>query len=931
MNQDPDIAATAHPAVLDSAGPVPPSGTLTLLMSDIEGSTRLWEEQPEAMSAALRRHDDVMRHAIQSSGGYVFKTVGDAFCAAFPTALAAARAAEASQRGLLSEPWPQTARVRVRMGLHTGECEERDGDYFGPAVNRVARLTAIAHGGQVLVSRSTAEIVQDHLPAGVVLRDMGTHQLKDLSRPEVVFQLDLDGLPQDFPPLRSLDNPALLNNLPEFVSSFVGREAEMAEVRNLVADNRLVTLTGAGGAGKTRLALQVAAELLDGSGDGVWMVELASVTDPAAVATTAASALRIAERPGQDTLDTLVAVLAGQRRLIVLDNCEHLIDACANLADSIVRRCPEIHVLATSREALRIDGELIYRVPPLSLPREDGEEIDLGRSGAVALFVDRARMQLPGFMPRGDDAALVATICRSLDGMPLAIELATARLRSLSLTQLHDRLEHCFGLLTGGSRAALPRQQTLRALVDWSYDLLCDAEQKLLQRLSVFIGGFDLEAAEAVCAQDDLSSIDVADLLPSLVDKSLVQGDPTGDTVRYRLLETLRQYGAERLAETAGAPERLRAAHADYYLEFAEEAAPQLTGPAQGRLITRLDEEHLNLRATAGYFVETGLGIQALRLFGVPRHYWWWSAYDLAWPASLLRQALEIAGDEASPWLRSASLICQVHVTKGFDFAECARLAHEAVEAARAAGDRTLEAEALGLECYMAYFRGSASDGLGPGTEAVAIARDLDDDALLAETLMYLASAKHEDAIFTEALSAVDHAGTRTIAQGLHGNYACFLLDEGRVVEARQHWERSLELNTASSQRRYRFIMTNLAYVLLEERDRVRAESCFVDGLRAARLSGGTHEAAYNTLGLGICASLSGALERAAILHGGADVLLEGCGAEWEYPEKKYRDRDIAELQERLGSDFERLYGEGRVLPYEEIVHLALSQQRSSS
>jgi tetratricopeptide (TPR) repeat protein len=363
---------------------------------------------------------------------------------------------------------------------------------------------------------------------------------------------------------------------------------------------------------------------------------------------------------------------------------------------------------------------------------------------------------------------------------------------------------------------------------------------------------------------------------------------------------------------------------------YAEEAAPHLTGTFQDSWIAHLDAEFPNLRATADYFVGEGLGVQAVRLFGVLRRYWWWSALGGEWLARLVARALDLAGDEAPPGLRSASLICQVYITRGVDFVESSRVAHKAVEEARDAGDRVLEAEALSLEGYMSHFRGADAGGLGPCVEAVALARQSGDPALLAQTLMCLASVSFDlpgcEEIFLEALSEGDRAGDRTVAHVLHGNYGIFLFIEGRVPEARQQWDRALELNPSPERRRV--ILSNLAYLLLEEGDRAAAESNFIDALSEARLVGGTHEAAHNTLGLGICASLSGTLEQAAVLHGGASMLLEACGAEWEFPEKKYRDRDIAALQKALGSDFERLYDEGRAMPYEEIVDLALGQLR---
>jgi predicted ATPase len=417
-------------------------------------------------------------------------------------------------------------------------------------------VTAAGYGGQALLSETAAALVRDSLPPGVALTDLGVHRLKDLGRPEQIFQLQAAGLQAEFPPLRSLGNPALPNNLPAQLAAFIGREKELSEVRALVASSRLVTLTGAGGCGKTRLSLQVAAELIDGSGDGVWLVELAAVSDETVVTPAICQALGIAAQPGQPALDTLLDALAPQDMLIVLDNCEHLIGACAKTADAIVRHCPKVHLVATSREPLGIGGETIYRVPPLSLPGPgDSASSAAESSDAVALFMDRAQAQGTGLSIDEATAPLVVSICARLDGLPLAIELAAARLRSLSLRGLADRLDQRFRLLTGGSRTALARQQTLQATVEWSYSLLHGAEQSLLRRLSVFAETFDLDAAEAVCSFGDIELFDVTGLLGSLVDKSLVVAEPAGEALRYRLLETIRQFAAERHLFNAAAAE----------------------------------------------------------------------------------------------------------------------------------------------------------------------------------------------------------------------------------------------------------------------------------------------------------------------------------------------------------------------------------------
>ena len=916
-----------------------PSGTVTFLFGDVEGSTRLWERNPDGMAKALKRHDELARSEIEASGGYVFKMVGDAFCAAFPTAKQAVESATSLQRALSSEPWPTDADLRVRMALHSGESEERDGDYFGPAVNRVARLVAVAHTGQIVVSQATADLMRDQLPTGTSLRDLGTHRLKDLGRPEEVFQLVADGLEADFPTLRSLDNPELLNNLPQLLSSFVGREIETAEVKKLVSDNRLVTLIGTGGAGKTRLALQVAAELVDGSGDGVWMVELASVTEPGDVVLTVATTLRIKEAPDSTPLDTLVQVLHGQNRLVVLDNCEHLLEACATLAETLVQRCPKLHVIATSREPLRIDGEAIFQVPPLSLPPAYAvERADLADSGAVALFTEHARPRVPGFVVEDQDVAVVASICRLLDGMPLALELATARLRSMSLTELHDRLKHRFDLLNKGSRTAMPRHQTLKALVDWSYDLLTERERILLRRLSVFAGGFKLEAVEAVCSLGDLSEGEIADLLGSLVDKSLVIADAKGAASRFGMLETLRQYGAERLNEAdPSESERLRSAHASYYVAYAEDSAPHLRGRTQDLWLAQFDDVYLNLRAAAEYLLANEEGADlVLRLFGFPRRYWYLGSHDIE-AIGLLERALDLTRADAPSLPRAAGLVCKAHLTLGVDFEAQAACALEAVEVARELGDQAIEAEALFLVCRGRYYRGVAVEALGPGAEAVAIARRLGDPVLLGESLLFYAAAVSVDdptesaAVYEEVLSLAQQTGDLYVATSAHNDYGCLLLHMGSVAEARKQLEKALVGARTSFPGRTATVLGNLGFVLLEEGNTAGVASMFSECLRETHRTGDVWSQPYSMLGIACCATRLDDFDRAAILHGGAAALLDSCGGAWESPEKEYRETDISILLDRLGADFERLYEVGRAMTLDDIVDLGLGRHARSA
>jgi len=542
-----------------------PSGTVTFAFTDIEGSTQRWERDPAAMQDAVRRHDALVRSAIVAHGGHVFKTVGDAFCAAFGRPEAAVAGMLAAQRALAAEDFAAVDGLRVRMALHTGTADERDGDYFGPTVNRVARLLAIGHGGQVLVSGITAGLLRGALPQQTTLRDLGEHRLKDLASPEFVFQVHAPDLSADFPPLRSL-GVLSNNNLPRMLSSFLGREDEVAEITELLERHQLVTLVGSGGVGKTRISLQVAANLLDGSGDGVWFIELAPLTSGDYIPTTVAHALGLTLPAAGDPLANLMRALQPKHALLVFDNCEHLIDEAARVISALLRGCPRIKVLASSRQSLGIAGVATYRMPSLALPNatQDGafRAADAMSYPATALFIERARAADRRFIAGDDNAAVILDICRRLDGIPLAIELAAARVKILSPRQLRERLDERFRVLAGGSRDVLPRQQTLRALIDWSHDLLDEFERALLRRLSIFVNGFTLEGACAVGSGDDLE-LDPFDVLASLVDKSLVLAEPDGDELHYHLLESTRAYALEKL-EAAGERELAATRHLQF-------------------------------------------------------------------------------------------------------------------------------------------------------------------------------------------------------------------------------------------------------------------------------------------------------------------------------------------------------------------------------
>ncbi|HTT59153.1 MAG TPA: adenylate/guanylate cyclase domain-containing protein [Acidimicrobiales bacterium] len=914
-----------------------PTETLTFLFTDIEGSTRLLGRLGHATyGQVLADHHRLIRSRLAAHDGKEIVTQGDGFFAVFSSPSACVAAVIEMQQALGTHEWPDAQAVRVRMGVHCGEATEMGTGLVGLDVHRAARIAAVAHGGQIVLSGAAAALVRDSLPVHTSLRDLGYHRLKDLGRPEQIFQLEAEGLESDFPPLSSLDNPSLVHNLPAQSTVFVGRDREVQEVRRLVETTRLVTLTGAGGSGKTRLALHVAAELLDGSGDGVWLVELAPLSDPDAVASTISSVLGIATQAGRPALETLVDALVPQRILLVLDNCEHLIGDCAKVADVILRRCPEVHLITTSREPLGIGGETIYRVPSLSLPATDEEVVTAVDSDAVKLFVERARGQGVDLVLDAHTGPLVVSICRRLDGMPLAIELAAARMRSLSLSSLYDRLDQRFRLLTGGSRSALPRQQTLRATVDWSYSLLSAPERSVLQRLSVFAEGFDLEAAESVCGLGDIDAFDVTDLVGSLVDKSLVVAESVGDAIRYRMLETIRQFGAEQLVggdeSAAGA---VRAAHCAYYLSVAEQAAPHLTGSEQGPWLARLSGERANLRRAMEHTVADPNGTELILRFGVAlRRYWW--VHSRSEAIDLLVPALRHPDAERDPDLYCAALITAAYCARSVDIATSRYHAELAVETARRYNRERYLAESLNILCAVCYFAGDPETGFAFGREGVERARQLGDDALLGEGLaMYLLCCKvvepeRAEELFVEAIACTQRTGDHFLAYVLENNAAVHALDEGDIRWARAHLERANEagemFGTVSPN-----VTVNLGWVLREEGDAAGAGNMFEKALAMARRNGDRSSMAYANLGLACLAGDQGDWHRAAVLHGVAQAFLDQTGEIWVQPEHRYSQDSLDQVRAGLDADeFQRAFVTGRGLSTKEAVELTLPRYPST-
>ena len=576
------------------------------------------------MRTALVRHDELIERLVADHEGVVVRSrgEGDSRFAVFVRASDAVAAACAVQRALVREAWPTPAPLRVRIALHTGEAQLRAGDYYGSVVNRCARLRALAHGGQVLLSGVTAELVRDSLPEGCGMRDLGQYYLKDLSAPERVWQLTHPELPAEFLPLASAEGQS--RHLPAQLTSFVGRELDMEGVSRLLRSARLVTLTGAGGIGKTRLALETARDMEVDFGDGVWLVELASVADSSLVTQTVAGTLSVREQPQQALITSLINAIGARRVLLILDNCEHLIERCAELADTLLRGCPSLTILATSREPMGIDGEIAWRVPSLAIPPAHGTAAtqSVGESAAVRLFVERARAVRSGFSVTEHNAESISTLCRRLDGIPLALELAAAWVAVLSVDQIVTRLDHALTLLVTGNRRAPARHQTLRATLDWSYTLLPEPERSLFQCLSVFAGGWTLGGAESVCAEAVAPRQSLLDLVAQLVKKSLVLAEPDSDgAVRYRLLEPVRQYAQEQLLNASFA-EHVKHRHALHFLELAEQAEPELRGADRALWLDRLESEHDNLRAALAWSESVRDVSLSLRLAGSLAGFW---------------------------------------------------------------------------------------------------------------------------------------------------------------------------------------------------------------------------------------------------------------------------------------------------------------------
>jgi predicted ATPase/class 3 adenylate cyclase len=925
---------------VEESGQWLPKGTITFLFSDIEGSTQLWEKYPDEMKSALAKHDSILKASIESNHGIVIKTTGDGFHAVFEKAIDAIHAAVQAQSGLRSAFGTSSEHIHIksRMGIHTGEAELRDGDYYGQSLNRAARLMSVAYGEQTLLSAVTCELAREHLPKEFSLLDLGEHHLKGLTRAERIFQLNSPGLPGEFPALKTLN--VTPNNLPLQLTSFIGREREIEAIRKLVAANRMVTLTGPGGTGKTRLSIEVGRQELSSFPYGVWLVELAPISDPASILQSIASVFNLRAQLGMPLEEIVNDYLRAKELLLILDNCEHLIEACALISEHLLRTGPRLKMIASSREPLGIPGETVYRVPSLGIPQptQARREI-LAEYESVQLFVERARSANPKFELTDQNAASIAQICSRLDGIPLALELASARASIFSAEQIATRLDDRFKLLTGGSRNALPRQQTLRALIDWSYDMLTEEERVLFRRLSVFAGGWTFEAAEAIC-----NDLDVLDPLTQLVNKSLVTVDEESGRSRYRLLETIRQYARDKLLE-AGEAEQIRHLHKDYFVRFSEETAPYLDSAEVLDWIPRIDAEYDNLRAAFEWSLDHDVEA-SLRIVGSLAYFWFRRGHG-AEGMELSNAAFVRAGQMPLP---------------------------ENEDAQRR--QMMIRAKALQAAAFLAYSQGDNISAYKAGYECIALARQLGDIQLLATALAFSGSALLFEGEFEAARSRIDEAvaicraaGDRfglALALGMMAQAEMIINHNTKAAEEyeRQAMEMGAEMAStwtglmmyfgtgrgAMYRGDYALARERFAYCLprfVEMKDEHRANMIHSELAHMDRYEGKIQQAletyrqtilVWQKLGhraavahqLECFAYLAKAQEepeRAVLLFGAAESLREKINIHMQPHERGEYDREVSDLRAGMNEhSFQTLWGQGRALTMDEAVELALSK-----
>jgi predicted ATPase/class 3 adenylate cyclase len=912
-----------------------PSGTITFLFTDIEGSTRLWESQPDAMKPALARHDALLREAIEGRGGYVFKTVGDAFCAAFAEPSDALEAALAAQRSLLVEKWAsEIGSIRVRMAIHTGVAEEREGDYFGQPVNRVARLLSAGHGGQTLISVATQELIRDSLPEKASLLDMGEHRLKDLLRPERIYQINAPDLPSEFAPLKTLD--LKLTNLPSQPTPFIGREKEITETLELLRrkEVNLVTLTGPGGTGKTRLSLQVAGELLDEFRDGVYFVALGDASDRDVALSKIALALAVREGGSQPMLDSLKDYLQDKSLLLVWDNFEQLVGA-ASIAADLLAAAPGLKLLISSQIVLRVRGEHEYPLAPLATPNLSNlPPLDqLQQNESIQLFLQRARSVNSKFELTAENAPAVAEICQRLEGLPLAIELAAARIKLLSPQAMVAKLNDRLGLLTGGARDLPARQQTLRNALDWSHSLLADQEKALFARLGIFLGGFSLDAAEAVCNPD--GSMDVLGGVEVLLNNSLLrqEEDDSGQT-RFRMLESIREYAAEELGKTAELAD-IQRAHAMFYLtKVAGEIGFKLFSAESVKWLNWLEVEHDNLRSALAWSQATteADGMKSMLLLFLS-WFWYRRGYlseGRAWGEAFLEQS----GQEIGSRLRAGLLMGNslMAVWQG-EPEKALALAEEGFPIMlRSEDDPMIAFNMLGLG-IIHINRGDHTAALPLLTQGAEMFRQGGNDFFYATIMVHLGNAAlgagkpgearewHE-----KAYPIAKKVGDEWVIAFALNNLGEVARVNGDYAKARRYYEEcEVLLRQSGDTGDLARLVHSLGYVAQHEGDLAQAQHQFSESLAMFRKFGNHRGMAECVIGFAGLHALKGQHQQAVKLMSAAETILTWGGARWWPADQVEIDRTRAMLSAALDeAAFKEAWEAGSRMTRDEAFALAL-------
>jgi predicted ATPase/class 3 adenylate cyclase len=924
--------------ILTAMNPNLPTGTVTFLFTDIEGSTKLAQEHSDEMPSLLARHNEILNESIEAQHGFTFRIVGDSFSAAFHTASDALNAALDAQRKLQNESW-SPASIKVRMGIHTGTAqlkEDSHGSFYeGYATLALTqRIMSVGHGGQILLSQTTHDLVKDKPDGKTELRDMGERRLKDIAKSEHLYQVVAADLLADFPPLTTLETSN--HNLPTQLTSFIGRERELAEARKLLSSTRLLTFTGPGGTGKTRLSIQVAAEQFSEFKDGAWLIELAPLANPTYIVSAIASTFNLRELQGIPLIDTVTDYLRGKKLLLILDNCEHLVEACAQLSDQLLHACPNLKIIASSREALEINGETVYRVPSLSLPQDFENLMD---SDATRLFTERAIKVSPQFTLTKNNASFVAQICERLDGIPLAIELAAARVKMFTPQQIVERLDDRFKLLTGGSRTALPRQQTLRALIDWSYLTLNETEQGALGQLAVFSGGWTFEAAESILGESE-----AMDGLSGLVNKSLVNVEEQEGESRYRYLETIRQYAMEKLSESGEAVDA-RNRHLGYFIEYARNTEEKLEGAQRRLWLNRLEVEHDNLRSALGWALESNPEsalqmVCSLSLFWLSHDYltegcnWCQAAITRAEESSFDRDKIDQTRAQAY------TALAMLSVNRG-DHQTGQTAARKSVALARHLGDKLTLVRALNSLGFASAFLGDVTLAFDSLHESEDICRKFgykEELANLLQALAYVTMEIHgpdaaeqlqkylEENLVLSQGSVDIEARVRT-----EGILARLAFSSGDLDDARKHADRMLDLHKEmGDQLSTTAHQSGMAHAARQLGNFGEALALYRETIQEWQEIGHRGAVAHQLECFAFIAKAQEQGERAVKLMSAAEALREASNSPRTPQERIEYANEAASL--RLGMDektFVSLWAEGRAMTMEQAIEYALMEDIS--